>query len=188
MGSTQPASGASPSDDYPLDAGTILEGHDYYMALMLAGGCSPLYMTPGELDIPNSDLGGSSILGLSDGLSEGDSSSPTEIPSVLDPGEFLAALSPWTAAGDATVGDINGTAHLNDCIGTALESCGAYDGLDPLSLESFMACCPTMNLEFDSTRYGQTSGNMDVSSFINAPVTNPPDPAISFDGGSVSVS
>lgn len=49
MGSTQPASGASLSDDDPLDAGTILEGHDYYMALMLAGGCSPLYMTPGEL-------------------------------------------------------------------------------------------------------------------------------------------
>lgn len=188
MGSTQPTSGASPSDDDPLDAGTILEGHDDLMALILAGGCSPPYMTPEELDMPNSDLGGSSILGLSDGLSEGDSSSLTGIPSVLDPGEVLAALISWTAPGYATVGDIDGTAHLNDCNSTTLGSCGAYDDFNLPSLGSFIPSYSTMDLESDPTHYGQTSVNMALSSFNNNPVTNTPGPAISFDGGSVPVS
>lgn len=140
----------------------------------------------------NFDLSGSSILGLSDGLSDGlsedDSSSLTEKTPSVDLGEFLVALSPWMAPGDATGGNFESTNHLNDWMGTALGGCGALDGLDVPSLDPILASDPNMYLDFDPTHYGQASEILAGSSFFNVPVTTTPGPASFFDGGSVGVS
>lgn len=121
-------------------------------------------------------LGEYSLLGLSDGLSEGDSPVLAETPPALDPSLFLVASNPWGATDDTTYGSLDTTTRPGDFIGAALEDIVNYCDLDLPSPDPFAASSsdPSVYMDLGSFDYEQGLEDPAMSSYNHAPLATGP--------------
>ncbi|KUI67535.1 hypothetical protein VM1G_11512 [Cytospora mali] len=178
MGPNQQPSEASPSSDDTMDAGAIFGNDEYYLAQVILDGYPPPFM-PLEKPFDISDVDPEGV-----SLSEGDTPSLTETTPSLNSEEFPI---PRNVSDDTTCGDIDTSTFSSKTMSTGNDGLVTYDGRHMLDLFSEIDFDPNLGLLDEPTNHARSLETPDWSSFINTPMTTPPDP-VSTDGGSVWVS